>query len=189
RCSRLGFAFFFQAEDGIRDFHVTGVQTCALPIFSQATPSRCRFSAIINNKTFQFMKKTLHALVMVGKYYLYGFVFQLLFLNLMYASPTKGQSSLDIKEIYLNLDLQEASLSASFNAIKAQSGFSFIYDQNLAERSKPVNLQVRNQSLETVLLSLAASHRLSFKQVDNRISVKEMERNNKEEAVSIEVTV
>src|SRR5690606_40224084 len=26
------FIFFFQAEDGIRDFHVTGVQTCALPI-------------------------------------------------------------------------------------------------------------------------------------------------------------
>src|SRR5690606_40560343 len=26
------FYFFFQAEDGIRDFHVTGVQTCALPI-------------------------------------------------------------------------------------------------------------------------------------------------------------
>src|SRR5690625_7581818 len=24
--------FFFQAEDGIRDGHVTGVQTCALPI-------------------------------------------------------------------------------------------------------------------------------------------------------------
>src|SRR2546429_2577802 len=29
--------FFFQAEDGIRDVAVTGVQTCALPI------SRCRF--------------------------------------------------------------------------------------------------------------------------------------------------
>src|SRR5690606_41062842 len=27
--------FFFQAEDGIRDFHVTGVQTCALPIFKE----------------------------------------------------------------------------------------------------------------------------------------------------------
>src|SRR5690606_40613925 len=26
---------FFQAEDGIRDFHVTGVQTCALPICLQ----------------------------------------------------------------------------------------------------------------------------------------------------------
>src|SRR5690349_4288622 len=28
--------FFFQAEDGIRDLYVTGVQTCALPIFAGA---------------------------------------------------------------------------------------------------------------------------------------------------------
>ena len=28
------FYFFFQAEDGIRDKLVTGVQTCALPIFA-----------------------------------------------------------------------------------------------------------------------------------------------------------
>src|SRR5690606_15175732 len=30
-------SFFFQAEDGIRDFHVTGVQTCALPISAVET--------------------------------------------------------------------------------------------------------------------------------------------------------
>src|SRR5256885_5218820 len=29
--------FFFQAEDGIRDYKVTGVQTCALPIFRTET--------------------------------------------------------------------------------------------------------------------------------------------------------
>src|SRR5256885_9723752 len=28
------YFFFFQAEDGIRDYKVTGVQTCALPISS-----------------------------------------------------------------------------------------------------------------------------------------------------------
>src|SRR5438874_10368353 len=28
--------FFFQAEDGIRDLYVTGVQTCALPILERA---------------------------------------------------------------------------------------------------------------------------------------------------------
>src|SRR5204862_4142182 len=28
--------FFFQAVDGIRDLYVTGVQTCALPIFEEA---------------------------------------------------------------------------------------------------------------------------------------------------------
>src|SRR5690349_24136529 len=30
------FFFFFQAEDGIRDLYVTGVQTCALPILDVA---------------------------------------------------------------------------------------------------------------------------------------------------------
>src|SRR5690606_40005360 len=30
--------FFFQAEDGIRYFHVTGVQTCALPILVFSAP-------------------------------------------------------------------------------------------------------------------------------------------------------
>src|SRR3712207_7657095 len=33
-CYVLLLFFFFQAEDGIRDIGVTGVQTCALPIFT-----------------------------------------------------------------------------------------------------------------------------------------------------------
>src|ERR1022692_1087711 len=42
---RLLFFFFFQAEDGIRDYKVTGVQTCALqiyipPAFSTFSPDR-----------------------------------------------------------------------------------------------------------------------------------------------------
>src|SRR5207249_5774811 len=32
------FIFFFQAEDGIRDRNVTGVQTCALPIYWKEIP-------------------------------------------------------------------------------------------------------------------------------------------------------
>src|SRR5690348_17388486 len=34
------FFFFFQAEDGIRDGRVTGVQTCALPICSRISARR-----------------------------------------------------------------------------------------------------------------------------------------------------
>src|SRR5690625_377942 len=37
-CALLLTIFFFQAEDGIRDGHVTGVQTCALPILPGAQP-------------------------------------------------------------------------------------------------------------------------------------------------------
>src|SRR5690349_25058197 len=37
--------FFFQAEDGIRDLYVTGVQTCALPIFTVAAQANSASSA------------------------------------------------------------------------------------------------------------------------------------------------
>src|SRR5687768_18338474 len=39
------FFFFFQAEDGIRDVAVTGVQTCALPICPRSSPWRTASSA------------------------------------------------------------------------------------------------------------------------------------------------
>src|SRR5215213_10384311 len=53
----LVFVFFFQAEDGIRDWSVTGVQTCALPISGGlgaqelppagiGVPDRCRWDAV-----------------------------------------------------------------------------------------------------------------------------------------------
>src|SRR2546422_2009824 len=38
---RLFLFFFFQAEDGIRDVAVTGVQTCALPISGWPCPPPC----------------------------------------------------------------------------------------------------------------------------------------------------
>src|SRR5436309_10689663 len=37
--------FFFQAEDGIRYFHVTGVQTCALPILAMLVAVVSLFAA------------------------------------------------------------------------------------------------------------------------------------------------
>src|SRR5438309_9106589 len=42
-CEKL--FFFFQAEDGIRDGTVTGVQTCALPIFNRVKDVRRVFGS------------------------------------------------------------------------------------------------------------------------------------------------
>src|SRR5699024_11506006 len=41
-------AYFFQAEDGIRDRNVTGVQTCALPIFIELFTDR-RYGLFVDN--------------------------------------------------------------------------------------------------------------------------------------------
>src|SRR2546430_9882700 len=47
RNSSLTIFFFFQAEDGIRDLTVTGVQTCALPICAEA----CKEEAVRGSPT------------------------------------------------------------------------------------------------------------------------------------------
>src|SRR5699024_11227558 len=53
--------FFFQAEDGIRDRNVTGVQTCALPIW---------FIFVLNPEVLP-IKETKNALEMLDQYHLH----------------------------------------------------------------------------------------------------------------------
>src|SRR3712207_6864943 len=50
------FVFFFQAEDGIRDIGVTGVQTCALPISVRRTPSYALYRSPLREETHPSFK-------------------------------------------------------------------------------------------------------------------------------------
>src|SRR5690348_18078816 len=54
----VSFFFFFQAEDGIRDGRVTGVQTCALPISLGHLPVRMI--------TYGAVDRTVHAWISDG---------------------------------------------------------------------------------------------------------------------------
>src|SRR5258706_6024980 len=54
------FFFFFQAEDGIRDWSVTGVQTCALPIFKLLPDGPARAPWLKDDEK-QFIAARLHA--------------------------------------------------------------------------------------------------------------------------------
>src|SRR5260221_1721212 len=47
------FFFFFQAEDGIRDHCVTGVQTCALPILNRLAQEDPSFQVTTDHETGQ----------------------------------------------------------------------------------------------------------------------------------------
>ncbi|WP_210416843.1 TonB-dependent receptor [Echinicola soli] len=130
------------------------------------------------------MKNILHGLIMIGKYYLYGFVLQLLFLNLLHAMPTKAQGSLDMQKVIVSLQVENEPLSSVFRHVEEQSEFVFVYDDQLEAAVGNVSLQVGNKTLEEALYQLAAENGLSFKQVNNRISVK---KNSPEQPAVLEV--
>src|SRR5439155_7592774 len=82
RCS-----FFFQAEDGIRDGHVTGVQTCALPILQKilelpgtmpsiSCTTRPRRATESSGKCYDFVSEAeFEAMVARGEFFEYARVF------------------------------------------------------------------------------------------------------------------
>ncbi|MBI1301532.1 MAG: SusC/RagA family TonB-linked outer membrane protein [Alphaproteobacteria bacterium] len=118
------------------------------------------------------MKKTLHLLRMVGKFYLYGFIVQLFFTSLILASDIKAQGSLDLKEVKITLNLESVSLIDAFDRINKQTDFYFIYDREDLRNAGTTTLDFRDETMENVLYSLASSFGLSFRQVNERISVK-----------------
>src|SRR5690606_40052004 len=83
---------FFQAEDGIRDFHVTGVQTCALPIYPLTVPKYDEeiipSSRIIEARNYY---RRYRDLCIIGVGVLYG-------LNIVDAYVDAGLSNFDISE-------------------------------------------------------------------------------------------
>src|SRR5690554_674390 len=132
------------------------------------------------------MKKPLRLIVMIGKFYLYGFFLQVLFINLLHANSSNAQNSMDIKEVILSLDFEEVPLSKIFSSIQSQTNFSFFYENGIIAKTGAVSIDAKDRSLEEVLLLLSRDYHLSFKQVNDRISVKEAVRLKDTRSIKIE---
>src|SRR5699024_12801982 len=78
--------FFFQAEDGIRDRNVTGVQTCALPIFS-INKFYARELRIISKHSLYYFRWNIIYIILISKAKCYSyiyFIFLSIFLSFLF---------------------------------------------------------------------------------------------------------
>src|SRR3989449_1480986 len=67
------FFFFFQAEDGIRDVAVTGVQTCALPILGGLDLLREVIARLVDGSRLEEFKPTYGTTLVTGWAHLHGY--------------------------------------------------------------------------------------------------------------------
>ena len=97
-------------------------------------------------------KETIHLIKMLSKRALYGFFIQCIFYGLIMADPGSAQS---IKDIYLSLDLKDASLKETFKAIENETNFKFSYARKNLDKKITITDEFDEETLESVLVELS----------------------------------
>jgi len=113
-------------------------------------------------------KETIHLIKMLSKRTLYGFIVQCLFYGLIMADPGSAQS---IKDIYVSVDLKNATIKEAFNAIEKETKFRFSYARKHLNNDIKITSEFDEESLEFVLKELSKVADLKFKRINDNIVV------------------
>ncbi len=118
----------------------------------------------MKNKLLQLIK-----LIMKVSYY--GFFLQIIFLNVLLANGAKGQKNLSVKEVFIDLQLKDASIVEAFNSIESKTNYEFNYNRPELDLNTPVNINSSHISVADVLMDISKQTGLKFRQVNRSINV------------------
>ncbi|MCC5932195.1 MAG: SusC/RagA family TonB-linked outer membrane protein [Cyclobacteriaceae bacterium] len=108
---------------------------------------------------------------MVTKYALYGILIQTMFLSLIIASPGNAQRILSVRDVNVQLQLEDTDLFTVFKRIEKSTDYHFAYNKNDIDRKIKITQNFQGNSLYDVLAYLSQETKLRFKQVNHMIMV------------------
>ncbi|MDZ7606663.1 MAG: SusC/RagA family TonB-linked outer membrane protein [Cyclobacteriaceae bacterium] len=123
-------------------------------------------------------------IVAMSRIALFGAVMQCLFFSLLLADETADQPQ-SINDIHLSIHVNGKVVDV-FNQIEEKTEFRFSYNKTLLNLNNSVSVNVSEQSLSDILLSVSRQSDLRFRRINESIHVAELRR--KEEPVSEEIT-
>jgi len=100
-----------------------------------------------------------------------GLVFQMLFINMLWATETNAQRVKSIKDVMVRVEIQDKTLRETFSLLEQQSPFKFVYDNKDSFLTQKFNIEKQTLSMEDILVAIARENRLKFKQINNNITV------------------
>lgn len=115
-------------------------------------------------------RKILYLIKMVSKNLLYGSILQCMFLTTLLANDSKAQIK-PIDETFLRMANREWSLKEIFQNLESKTEYVFIFPDDLLKDKEPVTLKAGKQSVNDILVQVAQSTKLKFRQVNNSIFV------------------
>ncbi|MEQ9289043.1 MAG: TonB-dependent receptor [Cyclobacteriaceae bacterium] len=117
-------------------------------------------------------------IIMLSKWAAYGFCIQLLFFNMIIAGSAVGQKSASVKEVEITLDLRNSTISKLFKEIETKTDFRFSLDRSelKTELNNRISITDQNIKVADVLMEVSKYSGIKFKQVNNNINVRKIEK-------------
>ena len=108
---------------------------------------------------------------MSARFVMCGLIAQIVCFQLLLAANGNAQIVKNVNDVRISLTLSEVEVQEVFDAIEAETDFSFVYDRREFTANKKVSLRIKNRSVAEILTEVSRQSRLRFKQVNNTISV------------------
>ncbi|WP_373523707.1 SusC/RagA family TonB-linked outer membrane protein [Aquiflexum sp.] len=107
-------------------------------------------------------------------------------LNAAFAESNSGQVK-SIDEVFIKLDIREGNLETILNAIEKKTDYSFFYTENNIRDDERIKLDLSKGTVADYLTEVAKKKHLHFKQVNNIISVRSLDKKTIKNNIFIEV--
>ncbi len=112
--------------------------------------------------------KLIKLLMFASRQSLYLIFFNVLTMQLLLASNTNGQSW---HKVQVSVEVKDAPVKEIFQSIEQQSDFVFLYGTKVKKLKKRLSLKLKEVSVAKVLEAVSKETKLSFKQINDNISV------------------
>jgi len=113
---------------------------------------------------------------MMSKYAFYGIIIQCCFITMLLASNGSAQGLESVKDVIVSVQLDDDDVMTAFEKIEAVTNFRFAFRQTDFDKKIKLNGKWKNESVYDVLLEISKQSKLQFKQVNNNINVKPLNR-------------
>lgn len=120
----------------------------------------------------------LKLLMLISKHTFRIFLVQLAALNFLVAGSSIGQS---LEDIYVDIEVRNEPLVEIFNKIEGQTNFIFGYNDLVLDNANKLSLKYNHESLMTVLIDISAKADISFRRINNTISITRRESSRQKE--------
>ncbi len=119
--------------------------------------------------------KLIRPLLFMSTIFISSVMIQTVLFSTLLASTGEAQEAVSAKEVFISIDLENASLAEAFKEIEAKTDFKFSYEKKDLGRKVKIKLKSSRQSVADILLQVSRLAHLKFKQVNNSINVSRMQ--------------